>query len=415
MIHLLPSSSPLTIAYLTDVEGLWSKFESFVLSTKGVSFDPDGYLLLSADTLFIFGGDAIDRGAQGRRIVTTLLKAQARYPDRVILLAGNRDINKMRLRRELMGFPPSRTPEALRQGGRPELLRWIFNNTMGASLAFDCRYRELLDRGQPADEEAVVESFLTDLTPDGDLARYLSVCQLAFRAGGNLFVHGNITPENVGRVPGSERRFDDVDEWIQALNCWYRDQIGLYLVGEYGKSGQPAWLPIIAYQAPLLGTKLNQTSVVYARPTDDIGNPMLPPVPLVEWLKRGGIFRVIVGHSPIGDCPALLRTEGFELLLADNSYSPVESGCRIEIRGDHIECEGPVRIGDGERVRAKLSLGEDSLIGRRIPTSGYLIKGQLSSGDYLLFRSFAGFQIDHRIISEHQLRAQATEEVWPIP
>ena len=45
----------------------------------------------------MFGGDAIDRGPGGRRIVRTLLAARRRYGDRVILLAGNRDINKLRL------------------------------------------------------------------------------------------------------------------------------------------------------------------------------------------------------------------------------------------------------------------------------------------------------------------------------
>ena len=53
---------------------------------------------------FVHGGDAPDKGnAVGGsvRVVRTLLRLKAKYPDRVILLLGNRDINKIRLSSEL--------------------------------------------------------------------------------------------------------------------------------------------------------------------------------------------------------------------------------------------------------------------------------------------------------------------------
>jgi len=406
-----PSNLPV-VAYLTDVEGLWPKLESFVQGNPWVSLDHEGRLRVAPGAFFVFGGDAIDRGAHGRRIVAALLDVKLRQPDQVILLAGNRDINKLRLLRELSGFPPQRTPDEIRRAPRPELLRWILSNTMGAALAFEGRQRELVDGGGDGDGEAVVESFLADLTPQGDLTRYLACCQLAFRCGLNLFVHGSVTPENLGRVPGLPSPVDGVDAWVDALNRWYHQQIDAYLDPPASLQGDPPWSPLVAYQAPLPGTKLNQTSVVYARPTDDAGNPALPPRAVVEDLRRDGIHRVIVGHSPVGDCPALLRTEDFEFLLADNSYSPVESGSRVLIRGEQVESEGPSRVGGGERVRIDLRLGESSPVGLRLVEGGHLVKGQLSSGDFLLHRSLPGFRVEHRILPAYELRRLALQEPW---
>src|SRR5262249_33902485 len=68
------------------------------------------------------------------------LAARRDYGERVVLLAGNRDINKLRLVRELTGAPP---PGAPASGTRGALLRSIFANTMGAPDAFAHRGAEL--------------------------------------------------------------------------------------------------------------------------------------------------------------------------------------------------------------------------------------------------------------------------------
>ena len=115
------------IAYVTDLEGRWDKLTTFVAGNPHVSL-VDGALVLAEGVTFVFGGDAIDRGPAGRRIVELLLAARRTYGDRVILLAGNRDINKLRLVHELDAH-----------GGRGDRLRWIFANTMGAGKAFDFR------------------------------------------------------------------------------------------------------------------------------------------------------------------------------------------------------------------------------------------------------------------------------------
>jgi hypothetical protein len=51
--------------------------------------------------MFIYGGDSQDKGFGDIRFVTMLLKFKKEYGERVILIIGNRDINKLRLRTEL--------------------------------------------------------------------------------------------------------------------------------------------------------------------------------------------------------------------------------------------------------------------------------------------------------------------------
>src|SRR5262245_40023228 len=121
------------IAFLTDVEGRWDKIEGFVDGNPVVSLQ-GGELSVAPGATFVFGGDAMDRGPAGRRIMAALVAAKLRSPDRVVLLAGNRDLNKLRLARELAGHPPARAPSG---ATGPTLLRWILEKTMGAGRAFE--------------------------------------------------------------------------------------------------------------------------------------------------------------------------------------------------------------------------------------------------------------------------------------
>ncbi len=310
------------IVYVTDLEGRWDKLSSFLDGNPHVRL-VEGELELAAGVTFVFGGDAVDRGAHARRLVGLLLRAKQRYGDRVVLLAGNRDINKLRLVTELGGTPHRRAPAGL---ALPELLRWTFTNTMGAKQAFEHRVTELGEQGLPSSELDVVETYLADLAAGGELRAYLEACQLGYRAGDTLFVHGGVTPENFLATPARcEDRWitayahsPSLDAWLGALDRFYRGELETFARGVRPDA-------LIAYQAQG-PDKLNQASVVYARPTDDLGNPHLPPAEIVQRLRGEGISRVVVGHTPSGDCPAILRDGTFELVLADNSYSRSERG-----------------------------------------------------------------------------------------
>lgn len=164
------------------------------------------------------------------------------------------------------------------------------------------------------------------------------------------------------------------------------------------------WSPLVAYQAPIPGTRQNQASVVYGRLTDADNNPYLPPAEVVGALRREGIERLVVGHSPSGDTPSLVREDGFELVTADNSYGRVEGGSQVLLDDDALSLRGIAELEGGARevVKARVARGEASCVGQRDAKTGHLVKGVLERGDYLLYRGLPGYRIE-------QVRASAAE------
>lgn len=396
------------IAYLTDVEGIWEKLASFCRDNPHVSLEAGRRLVVRPGATFVYGGDAVDRGPDGRRVLGTLLEARRQYPSQVVLLAGNRDINKLRLARELNGHPLARTPADMRSAPRPVLLRWIFENTMGARDAFGFRWTELARADASVSEEDVVASFLEDLGPQGLMREYLAACQLAHRIGNTLFVHGGVHEHSLGVVP-TGGRVEGVDAWVEALNHWYREQMEAFIEGRLDATGAPAWEPLIAYQAPTPGRRINTASVVYGRMADERNHPGLPSPALIETLARSGIHRLVVGHTPSGDCPSVLREEEFELILADNSYGRVEGASQLFLRDDSVYVEGRVKLEDGrlEHVQFQLARGDTSVpIGRQLLETGQLVKGPLESGDWLLFRALPQYRMEQLPVAPSTLEGR---------
>lgn len=404
------------VAYLTDVEGSWTRLESFCSDNPLVSLAGDE-LRVTAGATFVFGGDAIDRGPWSRRIVRTLLRARESQPDQVVLLGGNRDLNKLRLVRELAGFPPKRASDDVRALPRAQLLKWIFANTMGAADAFEHRRTELKAEGRAADDEDVAQSYLDDLADGGDLARYLEACQLTWRAGATLFVHGGIAEEALTVVPGYEvtdiARFDD-EVWRQRLDAFYAQQMAAFRARAIEPDGKPAWEDAVLYQAPRKGMKLNPGSVVYGRMGDELNNPGLPSPATVDAVQRCGIRRVVVGHTPSGDSPSIVRAtttrEPFEVIVADNSRSRVHTGSRLLIRDDHIDVLARCVLDDDAGavdIRQQLAIDDRTTpVGRRMKADGAkpgaLVKSP-HDGKWLVFRYEPGWLCVQKLVAQLDL------------
>ena len=388
------------IAYLTDIEGQWEKLETFCADNPLVSLAGE-QLVVAEGARFVFGGDAIDRGPFGRRIVECFTQAKQRYGERVVLLAGNRDINKLRLGRELRGQLHPRAPESLRDADRASVLGWVFSKTMGAGDALEHRKRELVAvLGRTVSDEEVAESFLEDVAPGGALTRYLALCQLGYREGCTLFVHGGVSEGSLGTVPAPSgpREVKDLDAWIAALNAWYDEQIAAYRDGVLDLARGVAWQPLIDYQAPVPGLGTNPQSVVYARLAAEHNDPRLPAAPVVERLGAAGIRRLVVGHMPTGDTPSVLRDpeRDFTLILADNSHGRVNSASRVLVNDDEVRIAGEVLLDDGQRrpVRFRVAAGDtQSPIGLHAGPTGPLIKAPLDHGEYLMFRALPDYRI----------------------
>ncbi len=387
--------NPQLIAYLTDVEGRWDKVVSFVTGNTHVAL-VDGALRLGEGVTFVFGGDAIDRGVHGRRFVSLLLAARRRYGERVILLAGNRDINKLRLVTELGGRPHRLAPAT---STRAELLRWTLANTMGAGKAFEFRAAELRESGAPCEDDDVVESYLADLAPGGELREYLNASRLGFRSGSTLFLHGGVTAENFLQAPNAAPALD-VDGWLANLERFHREELATFELDR-----RPDALIQYQSQGP---DKLNQGSVVYARPTDEHGNPRLPPRAIIERLLSNGVRRVVVGHTPSGDCPAILRDGAFELVLADNSHGRLERGSQLSLtdQATHVCAVTQLEGGRQAGVQFTIEREQDSPLGLRVQDTGQLVKARLESGEYLLFRALAEYRVEQLASSASALSGQ---------
>lgn len=401
------------ITYLTDIEGIWQKLVTFLQDNPFLTMDDGGRLWVKPGKIFVFGGDAIDRGPDAQKIVSMFLDLKERQPEQAFFLAGNRDINKMRLYRELAGKPPKKAPPEVAAAPKPELLRWIFANSMNAKDAFSHRQRELAKEQKPSSDEDVVRSFLDDISDSGDLHRYLAQCQLAYRFGETLFVHGGVTPENLGVVPESnEAPLQDIDLWVERLNAWYRSQIQAFTEKRLTDDGEPAWQPVINYQAPLPGTRVNQQSVIYSRLTDELGNPHLPEESVRERLRQNNIKRVVLGHTPSGDSPSVLKDKDFEMIMADNSYGRVDFGSRLVLEGDKTSLAAAAKLDSKEEVKVSSSLSLSDVegpIGLRDQDSGHLVKGLLEDGSYLLFKALEGYAIEQVRCSAKDLAKRRLE------
>ena len=291
----------MNVAYFTDVEGNWEYLASFValseaLKRDGENEDGSMRLQLNDGWRIVFGGDSCDKGGVvggSVRVVRTLVRLKKKYPDRVTLLLGNRDLNKMRITSELADeeelhgahldeIPgPYWVPEKNRVSPKKYLqllaskeipadatqptdkqlwptddqlwkydtpwnrLCWMLKDTMGSAGEEERRRKELEllnpQEGTPT-EDRVVASFVESVQEGGFMREYIELGQLAEVIDGTLFVHGGIVgtgwaggaTDCLGFVPGQNQRIDDVQEWVKALNEWKEMQVDEW-------KNQPKW------------------------------------------------------------------------------------------------------------------------------------------------------------------------------
>ena len=231
------SSTPIRaqrVAYCTDVEGNLDYWERFIDLSEVLHRDKStGEISMVEGAHFVYGGDSVDKGSGDLAFLKELVALRAKYPDRVHIILGNRDINKMRLPGELnpkhmMKYPfdgnypgvywrrqpfSSQTPPPteileVEDGSSADSVRrlkWILSQTMGSSTTFELRRKELSRKSENnsrhVSDEEVVQSFVDSLRPSGEMAAYLEAGQLACIIGDTLFVHGGLNDSVIGWLP----------------------------------------------------------------------------------------------------------------------------------------------------------------------------------------------------------------------
>eukprot|EP00966_Prymnesium_polylepis_P334389 7389761-Prymnesium_polylepis.3 len=335
----------------------------------------------------IHGGDTCDKGGVmggSIRVVRTLCRLKRKYPNRVVLLLGNRDLNKLRMTSELnvsskyydrrlvaeAVWPAPWVPAAKRV--TPELfirkvlakqlecdpdevpaedvdaadslsnrLRWMYKETMGADGEFDRQWAEqaMLQgvRKEMLSEEQVAQGIVRSMCAGGWMRELLTLGQLAFIHRDTLFVHGGLAGgpwegsadgvDCFGYVPGWAERFDDARAWVHELNEWKQAQLAEWLEqplwAETSRQEGAPWRAasaIIDYVAPGC-----VPSVVMGRQLNKKGMPQPLSAELVSKLNAGGVTKLAVGHTPHGNAPTLVQSEGLLLVMADTSFSDMSA------------------------------------------------------------------------------------------
>lgn len=167
------------IGYVTDIEGNRAYFDEYVRISRVVDRDAQSDQLELRDGCeLVFGGDVCDKGDGDLYVARELVGLKRRYPGRVHIILGNRDVNKMRFAHELARSQPQPAPGANVDGEgegsrcvawwtdvRPlarddaARCRWMLAHTMGSAVpdAFELRRQELA-RQQAAQQQRAAQA-----------------------------------------------------------------------------------------------------------------------------------------------------------------------------------------------------------------------------------------------------------------
>ena len=345
-------------AYLTDVEGNLDYFHKYVRLSKVIAWvdSKKNRLKFKQDnSMFVFGGDAQDRGIGDIRFMNLLLDFKKEYPDRVEFIIGNRDANKIRIYSELSEKINNNSvhlskydkfPYWVNKKERVTLrnyleqnnyeinivnrLKYILEYTMGSSGSFEKRRAELailLNKSVSSiSDEDIVASFLNSVAPhpvnvkttnDNYLLKYLQYGKIAYIFGEHIFVHGAINKNNMGYVPSGGKLIEDVHLWVSTLNNWYHKELNEYMLNPEcgGITKKRKGYKIIDYSVPS-----DNRTVVYSDNLKN-GNGNYINSKVIKYLNKSRIHSIISGHRPHGDCPLVLRSKNLTAVSADTSYS----------------------------------------------------------------------------------------------
>lgn len=459
------------VGFVTDVEGNVDYFDRYVEASgllrgtvaAGLDFVDD-------EALFVYGGDAVDKAPGDIRLCRCLVDLKRRYPNRVWLLVGNRDLNKLRMTAELSRKDVSRSalqvskphwdatvPSYAEYVGTSEANRvtrckWILEHTLGCKETFEHRRTELRLLGSNDSDEAVVESFATEPL-HGSLRAYLDNAVVAARVRDTLFVHGSVDRLSAGFAPELGTRFAlgrredpaypptkrwhdhvSVDDWVRALNDLLTRGLDEHARRPYwdddgcsSRGGEAlmalqnrcaVWGRSVISNCWADGGNVDSDDAVERRrrswsraleePTAFEASTGYTSDPLdaqvAAWLRADGIKRVVSGHRPTGDSPAVLsdKYHGVELVCADTSYSDTSA---LDNRGAALACV-EVHFDDerGSRLRIHGTLADrrpyvvdtndDELLGTRGP-DGWWYKARLGPRTLLTSRG-QGRRVSYR-------------------
>lgn len=461
------------IFHLTDIEGNLNAFSNAINKSTIVGCNEAFQLAFKkgqGTPYFIFGGDVQDRGSSDLKILNALVEFKEKYPEQVILLAGNRDITKNRLKIELdprwirerllHGISPRWVPADKptvpldyvlnlmreKKGGETVCeetitnfinqlsieqcqlvyLRWMFEKTMGCPNAFRYRREELsreFNKEVVTDEE-VLANFLFETSPDGLSGRYLQLAQIAAIIPNSkvLAIHGGIKPTSLGRIPQHPVFFDDAQQWVKQFNQWYQEQITHWIDYKPTMLTVPACTALDESVLPIPGK--NKFIIT----EDNLGGDrefVEIDTRVANYLTNNEINLVLTGHQPIGDHPAILRHSNLLFINGDTGYAKSDPKSPDDTRGatchtleiransEETQCCIKATLSDFTLVTTQLKINSqgilgDPYIGTILPGHG-LVQCQLDKDHYRIAYQ-KGFNVSYQNLSLGELDARINKD-----
>jgi hypothetical protein len=317
------------IEVMPDVEGCWNKVISFIsksrIFTIGSNFGPENFkqIKMRSNSKFVCLGDTIDNGPNNLAILRFLKFLKEKYGNQVVFIIGNRDLNKIRLKFEIMNYKPRINLSRLVPGNNQppvdygtqtpvERLQWLLKNTFGAPNTFDFIKNEI----KATDDNAVVDKYLEILEDIGHgdkglLTYYLMNGKLIYydKKTKSLFTHGGINCKNFEKSNAKS-----ISDWVYILNNWYLDKLNR----AYSIKNEEDIEELLLYQDERDYIKDDNKGAIYSvilsRPwkTPPISNP---DIGLGTSIIEEGCFDkiakdvkfIFVGHTPVGQMPVMMR------------------------------------------------------------------------------------------------------------
>jgi len=350
------------IEVMPDVEGCWNKVLDFMTKSRIFTvnghtitydnFKPENYrqINMKSNCKFVCLGDMIDNGPNNFAVLALLRYLKETYGKNVILILGNRDINKLRLKFELETIRPkyignTELVNLYKQlvnlykilgsqndqlNIKVEILKYLLTNTFGIRDNFNFMKTEL----NTINDLDVLKGYKDLVSNYNDLMYILKNGQLIYydEPTKSIFVHGSINCVNFLKNHNGTITYKTVDEWVKNLNKWARDIII--------NPTQTNIEELILYQEPDHNPHKkviteNQYSVVGARPWDydkteinDKGfyktiGVVSQIIECSQKVNNLGINNILVGHSPIGQLPIIIKDENTNIITVacDTTYA----------------------------------------------------------------------------------------------
>lgn len=408
-LHLEVCMASTKIVALGDIEGDFKRLEHFLLNSDAFIQNADESWVVKEGYHFVFLGDAVDKADGNIRVVRTLSQLKESNPKNVSLILGNRDTSKLSMVQHMyMDFDDVYSTlensykkillqenlvssedlndkvifkSLARKFDNPEIRLKALFSICNAPNGFEYLLKELifLYPSKNITNNFVVDYFLKSVSPGGELYDYLLKGQMMAQIDNNLFVHGAISNDSFGFIPGRRKKLTDVKLWMTELNRWQRNEILSW--GRDVTSGDK----LIAYGFPKSNSVNNVSSVIYNRFSDKTGNVKAPDYKVRKALSESGINRIVVGHTPVKDIPFVASFEEFEVVLTDVSDSSYQNRSFINIEKNIVKVR--TTLENGKVIVANVQRKHKLLPDGEVTKNGYRILGkQLSSEKYVLMK-----------------------------